>query len=231
MSLLLLFDIDGTLLLRAAEGHRQAIHAALREVFGVDPEGVRVDAGGRTDPEIARRILLARDVDARRIDEGLTESRVVATRVYAEHDDDLTGHVAPGAVALLERLQARDDAKLSLVTGNWEPIARLKLRRAGLDRFFPRGQGGFGSDSEDRADLPRVARRRAGATGRPWPAERAVVIGDTPRDIACARADGARCAAVATGPFPAAELNGADVVASSLVELAPVLDAWLASAG
>ena len=90
--------------------------------------------------------------------------------------------------------------RLGLVTGNFEPVARLKLRQAGIGSFFAGCPGGFGSDSEDRAGLPAIARRRAGDGGRPFPRERTVVIGDTPRDIACARADGLRCIAVATGP-------------------------------
>ena len=102
-------------------------------------------------------------------------------------------------VELLTELSARpDEFRLSLVTGNLEPIARLKLERAGVGRFFAAGQGGFGSDHEDRGRLPAIARARA--SDPPWPRERTVVIGDTPRDIACARADGVRVAAVATGP-------------------------------
>jgi phosphoglycolate phosphatase-like HAD superfamily hydrolase len=226
MTLLVLFDIDGTLLLRAASAHAEALHAAIRQVYGVDPEGVHVDPAGRTDLEIARIILLDRDVDARTIDMGLLQMREVAVREYAEREADLRDHVAPGAVDLLERLQA-DDAVLSLVTGNLEPIARLKLKRAGLDHWFARGQGGFGSDSEDRTHLPGLARRRAGAVGHPWPVERTVVIGDTPRDIICARADGVRCAAVATGRYSIDDLAGADAVAPSLAELAPALEAWM----
>jgi phosphoglycolate phosphatase len=226
MTLLLLFDIDGTLLLRAAAAHREALHAALRQVYGIDPEGVHLDPAGRTDLEIARIILLDRDVDARTIDAGLLDLREVAVREYAEREHDLRDRVAPGAVELLERLRD-DDAVLSLVTGNLEPIARLKLKRAGLDRFFSHGQGGFGSDSEDRTHLPALARRRAGTVGHPWPTDRTVVIGDTPRDILCARADGVRCAAVATGTYSVEELGDADAVAPSLPELAPALEAWM----
>ena len=91
------------------------------------------------------------------------------------------------------------------MTGNLEPVARLKLTRAGIGRHFASGQGGFGSDSEDRSDLPPIARARAAAWngGEPWPRERTVVVGDTPRDIACARADGVHVVAVPTGPFAA----------------------------
>ena len=112
----------------------------------------------------------------------------------------------------LPRLAARPDAfRFSLVTGNFERIARLKLARAGIGDWFPEGQGAFGSDAEDRELLPPIARARAGD----WPRERTVVIGDTPRDIACARADGLRVIAVATGPFAVEALADADAVADS----------------
>ena len=116
-------------------------------------------------------------------------------------------------------LDARDGVRLAVLTGNLEPIAHLKLARAGLGRFFEHGQGGFGSDSEDRLDLPAIARRRAGS----YPRANTVIIGDTPRDIACARADGVRCVAVATGPFGREQLAKADVVVESAHELLDVL--------
>ena len=126
----------------------------------------------------------------------------------------------------LELLQADPAMRLSLVTGNVEGVARLKLRAAGIGSYFDSGQGGFGSDSPDRADLPPVARARAGRAwsgDAPWPRERTVVIGDTPRDIACARADGVRVVAVPTGPFAAGDLAGADVLIDSLHELPAAL--------
>ena len=94
-----------------------------------------------------------------------------------------------------------------------------KLARAGLGEWFRGAPGGFGSDSEDRAALPAIARRRAGHTAR----EETIVIGDTPRDIACARADGVRCVAVTTGWFGTEELTGADAVAADADELREVL--------
>ena len=76
--------------------------------------------------------------------------------------DDLSAFVAPGIVELLEELVTRpDEFRLSLVTGNLEPVARLKLARAGVGRYFEPGQGGFGSDHEDRGKLPAIARGRA----------------------------------------------------------------------
>jgi phosphoglycolate phosphatase-like HAD superfamily hydrolase len=218
---LLLFDIDGTLLLRASHEHRAALHDAIRAVYGAgDPERVHVDAGGRTDLEIARLILLGLGRTARHIDEGLPDLRIAAAEAFARRcPADLSAAVAPGMAALLGELEPRPEFRLSLVTGNLEPIARMKLQRAGLGRFFAPGQGGFGSDHEDRTELPAIARRRAGRNGAPHPPERTVVIGDTPRDIACARADGARVIAMTTGPCAAAELQGADAVVDDVAGL------------
>jgi phosphoglycolate phosphatase-like HAD superfamily hydrolase len=129
-------------------------------------------------------------------------------------------------VELLTELSGRpDEFRLSLVTGNLEPIARLKLDRAGVGRFFAAGQGGFGSDHEDRGRLPAIARSRA--SDPPWERSRTVVIGDTPRDIACARVDEVRVAAVATGPFGVTALADADAVVDDARSLLPVLSDWL----
>ena len=122
-----------------------------------------------------------------RFDAGRDDFRAAAVEAYARLcDDDLSAHVAPGVTEVLEALDARDGVRLAVLTGNLEPIAHLKLARAGLGGFFARGQGGFGSDHEDRTELPAIARARAGG----YPREQTVIIGDTPRDIACAHADG-----------------------------------------
>jgi len=223
---LLLFDIDGTLLLRASDAHRDALLAALHDVLGIpDPAAANVPAAGRTDVEIARAIALRRGVSAQRFDESAEELRAACCEQYARRcPDDLSGHLAPGAAELLDGLSARADVRLSLVTGNLEPVARLKLARAGIGQHFPVGQGGFGSDHEDRSELPAIARARAAVNGRPHPRAHTLVIGDTPRDIACAHADGVRCIAVATGPHPAADLAKADALATCAAELPALID-------
>ena len=227
--MLLLFDIDGTLLLRAADAHRDAIHEALRTVHGVtNPPRRGLEVAGRTDADIARNLLVAAGITAAQIDERADDVRIAACEAYARLvPDDLSAHVAPGMKALLARLAQRDDTKLALVTGNYEPIARLKLRAAGIGRFFERGQGGFGSDHEDRAMLPQIARRRAGDDDGPWPRAQTAVIGDTPRDIACARADGVRVVGIASGPYGPDDLRQADAVARDASELGTVLERWL----
>lgn len=227
--MLLLFDIDGTLLIRGAREHAQALHDAIEEVWRVDLRELRVETGGRTDPDIAREILARGGVDAHAIEDRIEPFRETLVARYAELvPENLSDRVAPGALDALEALDADPVMRLSLVTGNVEGIARMKLRAAGIGRYFEAGQGGFGSDSENRADLPPVARGRAGRAWNgdaPWPRQRTVVIGDTPRDIACARADGVRVVAVPTGPFAAGDLDGADALIASLHELPAALAA------
>lgn len=220
--MLVLFDIDGTLLSAASEAHRDALHAALRDVHGIDAETADkpLSPAGRTDGEIARAILLGAGVSAARIDERSDAVRAACCRIYARLcPRDLSDRLVPGIADVLDWLADREDVRLALVTGNYEPVARLKLGRAGVGHHFQSGQGAFGSDAEDRVALPPIARRRAGQDGVSHPRERTVVIGDTPRDIACARADGLRCVAVTTGPFARPALADADAVAGDAGEL------------
>jgi phosphoglycolate phosphatase-like HAD superfamily hydrolase len=209
--LLLLWDIDGTLLQRASTEHAEALRRALREVHG-DHLGLEqvqgVQAAGRTDGAIARDLLLACGVEAAAIDAEVRAVQRAACRAYEDLcPSDLSAKVAPGIPELLAALAADARFRLSLVTGNFEPVARLKLERAGIGHHFEPGQGGFGTDAEAREELPPIARARAGADGTPWPRERTLVIGDTPNDIACARHFGARAVAVATGRgYTAADL-------------------------
>jgi len=224
---LLLFDIDGTLVAGATAAHRDAMHEALMAVHGVDAEVGRrpVSPAGRTDGEIARAILIDAGVPARRIDERADDVQDECSRAYARLcPDDLSHTVLTGIPDLLEELSQRDGVVLGLLTGNYEAIARLKLARAGIGRWFTSGSGAFGSDAEDRAVLPAIARRRAGRAGAPYARELTIVIGDTPRDIACARADGLRCVAVASGPYNADELSAADAVARDAAELRGALE-------
>jgi phosphoglycolate phosphatase len=229
-ALLLLFDIDGTLVRRAGAAHADALREAIREVHGIDVTRPRstIAPAGRTDGEIARLLLLDAGVSARNVDDHADEVRETCCANYARLcPPDLSDMLVPGIAELVASLAAREDVILSLVTGNFEPVARLKLKRAGIGRHFPTGQGGFGSDSEDRAALPGIARRRAGREGVSHPRARTIVVGDTPRDIACARADDLRCFAVTSGPYEAADLTAADAVAEDAGALRTLLEGEL----
>jgi phosphoglycolate phosphatase-like HAD superfamily hydrolase len=224
--LLLLFDIDGTLLQHGAVEHARALREAAARVHGLPALDGAVEVAGRTDLAIMRDLLVGAGVLDHEVDARSDAVREATAAAYEEFcPPDLSARVAPGIPELLGELAARpDEFRLSLVTGNLEPIARLKLERAGVGRFFDSGQGGFGSDHEDRGRLPAIARGRA--SDPPWPRDRTVVIGDTPRDIACARADLVRVAAVATGPFAVTELADADAVVDDARALLPVLEDW-----
>ncbi len=224
--MLLLFDIDGTLLEDSAQPVGEALRAALEEVHGVDTSVIRTEiaTAGRTHGEIARAILLDVGVSAKRIDALADDVRERCCRASARLlPADLSHAVLPGVPELLNWLTDQMDVRLGLLTGNYEAIARLKLMRAGIAWAFAPGQGAFGSDAEDRGALPAIARRRAGGPGAPYPRRETIVIGDTPADISCARADGLRCVAVASGPFTHDALAGADAVARDAAELLLIL--------
>ena len=126
---------------------------------------------------------------AARIDERADAVREACCRAYAQlSTEDLSHTVLPGVRELLDWLSARDDVMLGLLTGNYEAgrAAEAREGRASAATSRP-AQGAFGSDAEDRAALPAIARRRAGAVGKPYPRALTIVIGDTPRDIACAQ--------------------------------------------
>jgi phosphoglycolate phosphatase len=224
--LLLLWDIDGTLLQRASLEHADALRAALVQVHGeLSLDGHEIEAAGRTDGAIARDLLVAAGLAPPAIDARADDVIATCCALYDELcPADLSPRLAPGVPEALAALGARpDEFRFSLVTGNYERVARLKLARAGIGDWFPEGQGGFGSDAEEREALPPIARARAGE----WPRERTVVIGDTPRDIACARADGLRVVAVATGPFGVDALADADAVVDSAAAVVAVLEDYV----
>jgi phosphoglycolate phosphatase-like HAD superfamily hydrolase len=226
---LVLLDIDGTLLHGTPRAHVEALVRAMADVHGVAASAADVAAvlpAGRTDQEIARLVLRGRGVADPAITRAMPAWMDRAAELYPGIDAGGPDPVvAPGAAAALECMEAAG-ATLGLLTGNLEPIARAKMARAGLAGWFPPGGGAFGSDHERRGALVPIARARAAANGG-GPALVAVV-GDTPRDIACARAGGARCVAVATGAHGAAELAAADAVARDLAEAAAALEGWLA---
>ena len=223
--MLVLFDIDGTLVHGLPEGHTRAMTDAMRAVWDVPvtPDDVwGINPGGRTDREIARLVLRGHGVSDADIDAGNAEWMDLACRLHAEvahlHAPPVA---APDAVAVTAAL-AGAGAELALVTGNLEAIGRAKVAAAGLgDSFAARG-GGFGSDSEVRADLVRLARERA---ARPYADDEVVVVGDTPRDVVAARGAGVRVIAVTTGAHDAAALADADGVAADLTGVLALLQA------
>ena len=228
----LFFDIDSTLITaEACRAHIAAVYAAMRSVYGVpDPAAAGLRFSGMTDLGIARDILAALSYPPGLFPERSAEFCREAARQHADLcPDDLTGFVFPGIPNLLTGLSARQDVRLGLLTGNIQEIALLKLIHAGLAPFFAPAVGAFGCDAEDRLALAPIARARAGDGAGPHPRERTLIIGDTPRDIACAHADGIRCVAVTTGRYDARQLAAANLIARDAAELAAILNLELGS--
>ena len=203
---LVLFDIDGTILLTNGAGKR-AVHRALTEVFGsTGPESHRFD--GKTDPQIVRELMRMEGHHDEHIDarmDVLLERYV--EYLHEELDRGPAVTVMPGVFELLDALEARHDVLLGLLTGNLAAGARAKLAAAGIDpdRFRV---GAYGSDHEVRGELPAVAQRRAREDlGVETRGRDVIVIGDTPADVACGRSIGARAIAVATGHYSVEDLQ------------------------
>jgi phosphoglycolate phosphatase-like HAD superfamily hydrolase len=188
--LLVLWDVDGTLVRTAGHG-RYAFEEAFEAVVGRTPEPV--DYAGRTDRQIALSMLAGEDEHLARVLEeleGALELRKEAMRSE--------GHAFAGVAEVLEELHAREDVIQSLLTGNIRPNAVVKVSAFGLDRWLDLDVGAYGSDPhEERSDLVAVARRRAAEKYSEPTA--AVLVGDTPLDVRAARDAGARAVAVATG--------------------------------
>lgn len=227
---LVLFDVDGTLVDAAGAG-RRGLEASFRRVFGIDDitePASRVRFEGKSDPTIIAEI--AREA---RIEPAEIESRY--TQLQEAYLDALKRELAvpnpkrrvmPGVRALLERLAARPDVFLGLVTGNIEEGARAKLAAFDLNHYFV--DGGFSSDHPERPEIARIAHERLSRrAGFRFPADRVMVVGDTELDVGCARANGFCAIAVLSGWVPRERLEAArpDALFSDLTDSEAVLDA------
>ena len=217
MSRLVLWDIDGTLVDSARLG-RDAFLEAFEKVTGGPPRGL-VPFAGRTDLEIAHDMLEAAGVDAGEELLDRFEEELVASMASRADEIRQLGHALPGAHDALERLAAEPGVIQSLLTGNVERNALVKLSAFGLARHLDFAAGAYGSDHRRRGELVAIARRRAEERHgtRVAPSD-VVLIGDTPLDVAAAREGGARAVGVATGPYGQTALAeaGADAVLADL---------------
>lgn len=221
---LILFDIDGTLVLTGRAGWR-AMNRACADVVGHDHAMDGVEFAGRTDWSILADVM---HNHALPLDRPLLDrlSRRYAAHLAEEIQLRGTGvkDVMPGIRALLDALQRRDDVALGLLTGNFIEGARIKLEYFDLWKYFP--CGAFGGDSPNRNDLVPVAIQRAREAGvADVDPSRVIVIGDTPNDVECARVAGAMAVAVATGSYTVEQLRetGAEIVFDDLSDTAAVL--------
>jgi phosphoglycolate phosphatase-like HAD superfamily hydrolase len=219
--LAILFDIDGTLIVTGGAG-AASWRLAFDELYGIPADIGRYTDTGMTDPDVGRKTfqaVLHRKPERREFTK-LLERRL--HYLYQTVADSSDYHVLPGVEELLPEL-IEDGYLLGLVTGNLEAAAHIKLHRARLNRFF--SFGGYGSDSSDRAELTRIAIRRAALVyGEPIAPEQAIVVGDTPHDVEAAHAAGLRCVGVGSHHFDVRQLRAAnaDYAISSLSEGLPL---------
>jgi phosphoglycolate phosphatase len=219
---LLLFDIDGTLIHSGGAGVH-ALKLALGERFGIKDDLRDIEIAGMTDSGIVVSILKKHRIPA-------TSENISAFLDSYVHFLSLElprrrGKLLPGVFQLLEKLKSRKHLVLALLTGNVSRGARLKLEHYGVWHFFE--FGAFADDHQDRNELGSFARARAKEKhGREFAATEIDVIGDTPRDIACGKALGARTIAVATGSWSREELAGhrPDVLVEDLSNAGYLID-------
>jgi phosphoglycolate phosphatase len=213
--LLVLFDVDKTLFLSSDPLMGQATTDAIEAVWGLKVPGdaIReVNHAGQTATRIARGILRLEGLSDEEIDPRLARWCEEASARYLEllEQADTSDWRAPkGRAEALSQVEHR-----ALLTGNPELVARARMEKLGLAEFFPPGQGAFGCDAEDRAELIDIARRRAGD----WPRERTVAVGDTPADVTGAHTAGIRVVAFGS------DLDGADAVIERMAELSETLE-------
>ena len=231
MPKLVLFDIDGTILLTAGAGRRAIVAALTDEVDYTDAfERVRFD--GKTDPQIVAELLEAAGAPDPR-NPARIESvcrRYVGYLARELEQPSTRTTLMPGVGPLLERLEAEAGLVVGLLTGNVAEGAALKLRSGGIDptRFRV---GAYGSDAAHRPSLPAIAARRAERFfGRVPEGEQVVIIGDTPADIHCGQGIAARAIGVATGGYSYTDLAacGPHAVFDDLSDTPRVVEAILA---
>jgi phosphoglycolate phosphatase len=224
---ILLFDIDGTLVRTGGAG-KAAMEAGLRAEFGLDAVRDTVAYSGRTDRAIGRDLLSVHGIDPSPANQVRLQDAYLARLPEALRTRG--GNVCPGIAELLTRLHPRPGVVLGLLTGNVRSGAMHKLGHFGLWDYF--ACGGFGDDHFERDDVARCAvaevRAHVAHLGRDFDSGDVWVIGDTPLDVRCARAVGAKVVAVATGWHPAEELaaHEPDYLFADLSNAEELLRVW-----
>lgn len=213
---LVLFDIDGTLIDSGEAGSR-SLNLAFEERFSVRNVFEGILMAGKTDVQIMKEGLRKHGLNSEDGNIGLLcESYIRHLQREIENPER---RLKPGIKEMLSLLSGEDNVSLGLLTGNLEAGARIKLNPFGLNSYFP--SGAFGNDDEDRNKLlPIAVERFSSLQNREISYGDCIVIGDTPRDVECARIYGAYAVAVATGPYPYELLltSGADMVLRDMSE-------------
>jgi len=228
MERLILFDIDGTLT-RSQNGYIP-FNRAILDTFGVAGDIRSVLPDGMTDPGILAEIFSRAEAGITVTNEQLGRFSKNLAGAYTTALQNGTTKIGAlrGVPLLLEELSDRPEFAQGVVTGNFEATARIKLQSAGLAGRF--GFGAYANDSGHRPDLPAIAKQRwEKGTGRPISAGCCVIVGDTPKDLEAARANGMKCLLVGTGRYPVEDLRyySPDACVADLTETAEIIDLLL----
>ncbi|HDZ61517.1 MAG TPA: HAD family hydrolase [Nitrospirae bacterium] len=215
MKKLMLFDIDGTLMHTGGAGTR-SMNLAFDKLFGVKDAFKGISMAGKTDMQIMKQGLRAHslpDMDGNL--SGMVESYLKFLNREIDNPDRT---LKPGIQKILDVLKGMN-AVIGLLTGNIEKGAYIKLKAFGIEEYFI--AGAFGSDHEDRDMLLPIAIDKFSHMGFDFSPSESIIIGDTPRDVRCAKVHGAKCIAVATGPYSKEELlaTDADLVFDTLEDI------------
>ncbi|MBN2043045.1 MAG: HAD family hydrolase [Candidatus Aenigmarchaeota archaeon] len=222
MNKIILFDVDCTLMDIPGLGKR-TFPPMFREVYGKDTD-FSPQAQGLADQAIVYKYMTLAGLTKEEIEAKMQEAIRVLIEVFKRDiEKDLNQFILPGVRELLKKLKD-DGYRLGLLTGNLEDIAWEKMRRANLEGIFE--FGGFGSDAVERDDLVPIARRKAERVlGMDISPENIIVIGDTPKDVSCAKVSGAKFIGVSTGHFSKEDLesHGAEIILPDLSDTEKVM--------
>lgn len=200
-----LFDIDGTLFKTGNKLHRDAFNYAFGKVYGQAARQDEINPEGMTDSQIIVEVLKLRGIKPEETRKKIKTAMQVMVEYFDGHKKEVNPDVLPGVIELLRKLKEQK-VSLGILTGNVEGIGWTKIERAGLRDYFD--FGAFGDKTEIRTELVEVARKNAEiALNRSLETRDFTIVGDTPKDIKCARDTGIQVVAVATGIYPFEELT------------------------
>lgn len=194
-----LFDIDGTLFKTADPIHKDAFSYAFKQVYNVNADQTEINPEGMTDNQIILEILMLHGLSEEKIKKNIKDATNIMGYYFKKHETDVNPKILPGVTELLLKLKSRKNP-IGILSGNVEDIAWIKIKKAGIRNFFD--FGAFGNSAFKRVDLVEIARKNAeNVFQKRFKTEDFVIVGDTPKDIKCAKDAGIKVIAVTTGVY------------------------------